>query len=112
MPVIFHSDGNIRELIPHLIEAGIRAIEPLECDVGMDLVEIKREYGKDIVLFGGINESLFTDTRKAEKEIKSKFRYLMKGGGYIYHADSPVPENVSFEEYKKILELVKKYGTY
>ncbi|MEA3305210.1 MAG: uroporphyrinogen decarboxylase family protein [Candidatus Omnitrophota bacterium] len=112
MPVIFHSDGNIRELMPRLIEAGIRAIEPLECGVGMDLAEIKREYGKDIVLFGGIDELLFTDIKKTEEEIESKFGYLMKGGGYIYHADSPIPENVTFENYKKILELVKKYGTY
>jgi uroporphyrinogen decarboxylase len=112
MPVIFHSDGNIRELLPYLIEAGIRAIEPLECDVGMDLREIKREYGKDIVLFGGINELVFTDSKNIEKEIKSKFGYLMKGGGYIYHADSPIPENVTFENYKKLLELVRKYGTY
>lgn len=112
MPVIFHSDGNIRELIPHLIEAGIRAIEPLESNIGMDLVELKREYGKDVVLFGGIDDESFVEKEKAEKEIKSKFKYLMKGGGYIYHADSPILEDISFENYREVIDLVKRYGVY
>ena len=112
MPVIFHSDGNIRELIPHLIEAGIRAIEPLESDTDMDLAELKKEYGKDIVLFGGIDETSFNDAKKTEKEIKSKFKYLMKGGGYIYHADSPIIGDISFDKYKNVINLVKKYGAY
>ena len=112
LPVIFHSDGNIRELIPHLIEAGIRAIEPLESNTGMDLTELKKEYGKDIVLFGGIDELSFVDMKKAEKEIRSKFKYLMIDGGYIYHADSPIPDNIRFENYKNVIELVKRYGEY
>lgn len=111
MPVIFHSDGNIRELMPHMIEAGVRAVEPLESDVGMDIAEIKREYGKDVVLFGGVDEKAFTDTDKTEDEIKTKFKTLMKNGGYIYHADSPITEDISFDNYKKALELVKKYGS-
>ena len=112
MPVIYHSDGNIRDIIPHLIEAGVRAVHPLESDVGMDLVDVKREYGKDIVLIGGVDEKSFADRKKTEGEIKKKFKYLMKNGGYIYHADSPILEDVSFENYKKVLESVKQYGVY
>jgi uroporphyrinogen decarboxylase len=112
MPVMFHSDGDISELIPHLIRAGIRAIEPLESNMGMDLVKLKKEYGRDIILFGGVDETSFLDTDKAEKEIKSKFKYLMKGGGYIYHADSPILDNISFENYKNVIGLVKRYGKY
>jgi len=112
MPVIFHSDGNIRELIPHLIGAGVRALQPLESNVGMDVIEIKKEYGKDLVLFGGIDETLFSDVKKSEKEIKVKFKYLMKGGGYIYHADSPILEDISFKDYKRVIELVKEQGVY
>lgn len=113
MPVIFHSDGNIRELLPHLMEAGVRAIEPLESDVGMDAAEIKREYGRDLILFGGLDEQAFTSgMSKAENEIKNKLKILMKNGGYIYHADSPISEEISFDNYMKVLELVKKYGSY
>ena len=64
MPVIFHTDGNVSELIPHLIEAGIRAIEPLESNVGMDLARLKKEYGRDVVLFGGVDETSFLNINK------------------------------------------------
>jgi len=112
MPTVFHSDGNIRELIPYLIEAGVRAVEPLESDTGMDLAKLKREYGKDIVFLGGIDEASFLDIKKAKKEIKSKFEYLMKDGGYVYRADTPILGNISFENYKDVIELVKRYGNY
>ncbi len=112
MPVIFHSDGNIRELMPHLVEVGVRAVEPLESDVGIDLARLKKDYGRDIVIFGGIDERSFGDKKRAKGEISSKFKYLMKSGGYIYRADSPILEDISFEDYKYALELVKKYGTY
>lgn len=112
MPVIYHSDGNVRELIPHLIEAGVRAIQPLESNIDMDVREIKREYGKDLVLFGGIDETTFAKAKKAEKEIKSKFKYLMKGGGYVYQADSPILDDISLEDYKRVIGLVKEYGAY
>lgn len=112
MPVIFHSDGNIEEVIPYLIKAGVRAIEPLESDVGMNLAELKKEYGKDIVFFGGIDERSFANAKQAEDEIRSKFKYLMECGGYIYHADSPIVDDISFEDYTTVIELVKRYGVY
>lgn len=112
MPVIFHSDGNVNELIPHLIEAGVRAIEPLESDTGMNIKWLKKEYGKDLVLFGGIDEKRFAGKASIEKEIKSKLKTLMPGGGYIFHTDSPILDNIAFEDYAYAIELVKKLGTY
>ncbi|MFH0840254.1 MAG: uroporphyrinogen decarboxylase family protein [Candidatus Omnitrophota bacterium] len=112
LPVIFHSDGNIGKLIPRLIEAGVRALEPLESDVDMDIFRLKTEYGRDLVLFGGIDEKAFISADNVEDEIRTKLNGLMKGGGYIYHADSPITEDISFENYKKALELVRKYGSY
>ncbi len=112
MPVIFHSDGNVSELIPPLIEAGVRAIEPLESDTGMDVGWIKKEYGKYIVLFGGIDEKMFSGRTSAEKEIRTKFKTLMRGGGYIYHADSPILDDIAFDDYAHVLRVVKEAGTY
>ena len=36
----------------------------------------------------------------------------MPGGGYIYHSDHSVPNNVSLESYQYALELVRRYGRY
>jgi len=112
MPVILHCDGNMETMIPGFIDAGVRAVSPLESDVGMDLSRIKREYGRDVVLFGGIDEARMSDAGSFADELKGKFDMFMAGGGYIYHADSPVPENVSLGEYKRCLAAVTENGSY
>ena len=52
------------------------------------------------------------DPRVIEEEIASKIPIAMKGGGYIYHSDHSVPDNVSFEQYSRVIELVREHGKY
>ena len=52
------------------------------------------------------------DLKPIEKEIKEKFTIAKEGEGYIYSADHSIPNNVSFIQYKRVIELVKKYGSY
>jgi uroporphyrinogen decarboxylase len=33
-------------------------------------------------------------------------------GGYIYHSDHSVPNTVSFRQYQRVIELIRKYGEY
>ncbi len=80
----------------------------------MDLIELKKQYGDRLSFMGGIDVRAMADPdpTKIEKEVKSKFEVAKKGGGYIYHSDHSVPNNVSFAQYKRVMELVKKYGKY
>ena len=43
--MILHSDGDIRKLIPLLIEAGFDCLQPLEVKASMDVIELKKQYG-------------------------------------------------------------------
>ena len=114
MAVILHSCGDIKELIPDLIEVGIDCLNPLEVKAGMDIRELKREYADKLSFMGGIDVRAMAnpDPNVIEEEIRSKFEVAKKGGGYIYHEDHSIPNNVSFEQYKRVMELVKKYGKY
>ena len=114
MPVLLHSCGCVKELIPHLIEAGLDCLQPLEVKAGMDLIELKREYGQDLAFFGGIDVRAMADPDPStiEEEVRRKFEVAMPGGGYIYHSDHSVPNNVSFDQYRYVMELVAKYGRY
>jgi uroporphyrinogen decarboxylase len=47
-----------------------------------------------------------------EKEVINKITFAKKGGGYIYHSDHSVPDNVSFSNYSKVISLAKEYGKY
>ena len=114
MPVILHSCGCVKEIIPDLIEVGLDCLQPLEVKAGMDVRELKEKYGDRLSFMGGIDARAMADPdpNVIEEEIKSKFEVAKKGGGYIYHSDHSIPNNVSFKQYKRVIELTKKYGKY
>ncbi len=114
MKVLLHSCGNVKELIPMLIDAGLDCLQPLEVKAGMDLIELKEKYGDKLAFMGGIDTRLMNDPDKTkiEQEIKTKIETAKKNGGYIYHSDHSIPNTVSFQDYSMVMELVKKYGVY
>ena len=114
LPVILHSDGCVKALIPHFLDAGLDCLQPLEVKAGMDLVELKRTYGDRLAFMGGIDARAMADPDPSaiEREIRTKFEVAMPGGGYIYHSDHSVPNNVSFHQYCRVMELVQQYGAY
>ena len=114
MKTLLHSCGNVKELIPVLIDVGLDCLQPLEVKAGMDIVELKQKFGDKMSFMGGIDARLMAldDQSRIEEEIKTKFEAAKKGGGYIYHSDHSIPKDVSFKNYCHIMELVKKYGRY
>lgn len=114
MPVILHSDGDVRRFIPMFLEAGFDCLQPLEVKAGMDLIALKREYGDRLAFMGGIDVRAMAhpDPGVIEREISTKIPAAMQGGGYLYHADHSVPDNVSFEQYQRVIELVVRHGTF
>ena len=114
IPVILHSDGRILDLIPHFLEAGLDCLNPLEAKAGMDLLQLKQQYGHRLAFMGGIDVQAMAadDPAVIEAEIKTKVRAAKEGGGYIYHSDHSVPDNVSFQQYKRVIDLVLEYGVY
>jgi len=114
LPVLLHSCGNVKALIPLLIESGFDCLQPLEVKAGMDLIELKKKYGDKLAFMGGIDvrKMALDDPGPIEEEIRTKFAVAKKGGGYIYHSDHSVPDDVSFQSYCRVMELVRKYGEY
>ena len=114
MPVILHSCGCVRDLIPRFIEDGLTCLQPLEVKAGMDLIELKRDFGDKLAFMGGIDVRAMAaeDPAIIKEEIRTKIPVAKRGGGYIYHSDHSVPNNVSFARYQRVLELVEEYGRY
>jgi uroporphyrinogen decarboxylase len=111
---ILHTCGNFNEVVPELIEIGWDCLQPLEVKAGMDVIELKRRYGDNVALMGGIDVRVMADgtDEELEEEIGRKITIAKENGGYIYHSDHSVPDNVSFPRYKRVIELVHKYGSY
>jgi uroporphyrinogen decarboxylase len=114
LPVVFHCDGFVEALIPALIEAGITCLQPLEVKAGMDLLRIKKRYGDQIALIGGMDERVLetNDKRAVEAELQSKLPQVMAGSGYVLQVDHSVSPLVEYETYKFFVERGLELGTY
>ena len=109
--VSLDSDGDLRPLIPLLMEAGIALLWPLEVAAGMEPLELRREYGRDLRLSGGIDKRELAEgkTRKdIERELLRKVPALLEDGGYIPTLDHDVPPDVPYDNYLYYLELKRR----
>jgi uroporphyrinogen decarboxylase len=107
-----HTDGDVRVLIPRLIDAGIQVLQPMETQ-HLDVRELKREYGQYLAFMGNIDvRAMSGSPEELEEEVRSKVVVARQGGGYIYHSDHSVPPTVSFENYRLLMEVLKIVGTY
>lgn len=54
--MVLHCCGSIRDLLPHFIRAGVDILHPIQPGLpGNDLMELKKEFGRNIVLFSGLD---------------------------------------------------------
>jgi len=92
----FHSCGSIRPIIPDLVEMGVDVLNPIQYDCpGMDPLELKREYGKDLAFMGGVDTQGVLP-HGSEQDVHRATERLLEGmtadgGGYILAASHTVP---------------------
>ena len=113
LPVIYHGCGNVKTIFADYIEMGVDSYNPLEAKAGMDVVELRREYGHRIGFCGNSNMQVWeTGDRDAiRREVLRKLN-AAKGGGYIFQSDHSVSSSVSGQTYDYIVKLVREYGKY
>jgi hypothetical protein len=113
LPVIYHGCGNSIRIFEDFIEAGVDAYNPLEAKAGMDVVELRRQFGRRIAFCGNMDVLLWA--AGSDEEVRaSALRKLnaAKGGGYIFQSDHSVPDNISPQRYEFVLRLVREKGVY
>ncbi|MEA3337372.1 MAG: uroporphyrinogen decarboxylase family protein [Chloroflexota bacterium] len=84
-PVLWHSDGDIRPLLPAAIDAGFVGVHGLEPAAGIELIEIKKRYGRELVLVGNMDVRVLCDGDLAavRKEVLRCLGQGAPGGGYM-----------------------------
>ncbi|MBM4080768.1 MAG: hypothetical protein FJ278_13775, partial [Planctomycetes bacterium] len=114
LPMLLHSCGYVSEFVPLFIEAGFDCLQPLEVKAGNDMLGLKKKFGDRLAFMGGIDVRAMAHAAPAviEREISTKIPAMKQGGGYIFHSDHSVPDNVSFQQYSHVIELVRKHGTF
>jgi len=107
-----HSCGDVNPFVPELIGIGLDALNPLEVKAGMDPIYLKKTYGRDLVLHGGINAVLWDHPDQIRAEMEQVVPVMKQDGGYIFSSDHSVPSSVSLEDFRRIVSLAKKLGSY
>ena len=107
-----HSCGDVMAFVPDFADIKVDALNPLEIKAGMDVIKLKKEYGDKLTLHGGVNAVLWDDKEAITAEIKRVVPILKENGGYIFSSDHSIPNSVSLDNFKTIIETVKEYGKY
>ena len=94
------SDGYFEMLIPKLLDVGVNVIWPIEVASGMDALHLREKFGKDLILWGGIDKREIAKGKEAiEREVYRQVPQLLEQGGYIPHLDGGWPADISYENF-------------
>jgi hypothetical protein len=106
-----HSCGSIYHLIPHMIEAGVDILNPIQTSAAnMEPERLKREFGGRIVFWGGgcdtqrVLPSATPDEVRAH--VKERLRIFKPGGGYVFNQVHNIQPDVPVENIVAMLEAV------
>lgn len=110
--VFYHSCGNVMELMDGFIEAGVDIFNPCQPEA-MDIVEMKRRFGKAISFHGGIGvQSILPFGTPAEVKdmVRRTIETMADGGGYLCGASHVVRHDVPARNLIAFAEAVREYG--
>jgi uroporphyrinogen decarboxylase len=112
--LMFHSCGNVRPIIPDLIEMGADILNPVHvAATGMEPHQLKKDFGKDIVFWGG-----GVDTQKVlpsgtlseiRNDVRKNIEALAPGGGFVFSAVHNIQAEVPPENIMTMWETLMEY---
>ncbi len=113
--VMLHCCGGVRELLPDLIDAGLEAINPVQIScAGMNAGELKAEFGKDMVFWGGgcDTQTILPNATPDEVRwhVKQQVQILSPGGGFVFQQVHNILANVPPQNVVAMYEAVQEIG--
>jgi uroporphyrinogen-III decarboxylase len=115
MKTFFHCCGSIYHLIPHLIEAGIDILNPVQTSAAnMEPKRLKEEFGRRIVFWGGGCDTQSVLPRATPEQVRQHVRerleILSPGGGFVFNQVHNVQASVPPENVSAMLDAAYEYG--
>ena len=107
--ILCTTGGNLTSLLPSLIDAGINGLWISNIhSAGMAYSRLRREFGADIALIGGIDAgALARDTSAVRRAIVETVPGLLAGGRYLPCLDDRPRSNVPFDHYRLYRQLLE-----
>lgn len=115
--IFFHSCGNVRPILPDLIEIGVDILNPVHVHAaGMDPVALKRDFGSAVTFWGGGVETQQVLPRgtpvEVREDVKRNLEALMPGGGYVFNTVHNIQAEAPPENIVAMWEALQEFGKY
>jgi uroporphyrinogen decarboxylase len=115
--VALHSCGAVRPIIGDFIEIGVDVLNPVQVSAaGMDPAELKAEFGREIVFWGGgvdTQRVLWAGTPdEVRDEVHRRVDDLKPGGGFVFASVHNIQPDVPPENIVAMLEALREFGVY
>lgn len=112
--VALHCCGSIKPFIPDLIDIGVDILNPVQISArDMDPAELKREFGSDIVFWGGGCDAQIKLSKLSLEELKEHVREMIDifapGGGFLFAPTHNFQADITPEQILAVYETALKY---
>ncbi len=101
-------DGDVRPILPYLLEGGINCLFPFEVNGCAHPGELLAEYGGDLRIMGGVDKIELGRGPEAIKRYLESLVPWVARGGYIPFCDHRCPPNVKPADYLYYLDLKER----
>ena len=113
----FHSDGNVRPLIPDFIEMGVQILNPIHIRAkGMEPAALKRDFGDALAFWGGGVDTQRVlphgTPQQVKEEVRRNIEALAPGGGYVFNTVHNIQADVPPQNIVATWDALQEYGAY
>ncbi len=110
-----HCCGSVKALIPEIIDSGFDILNPVQWTAqNMDAKELKRDFGKDIVFWGGgVNTQQtfpFGTPKQVREEVLNILEIFGKDGGFVFNAIHNIQAKTPIENVVAFIDALKEFN--
>ena len=107
--ILCTTGGDMTSLLPSLINAGINCLWISNIlSAGMEYNELRRTFGSDVALIGGIDSgALSRDETAVRRAVEETVLPLLESGHYLPCLDDRPRSNISFGQYRLFRQLLE-----
>ncbi len=102
------SDGDCRLLLPDMLSVGINSTSPCEVAANMDPVKLRKQFGRELRIGGGFDKRIVAAGSDAVRKELKRLAPVIQEGGFVPGVDHSVPADISWDNYRRYIDMIVK----
>lgn len=107
--VFVDTDGDVTEAVDWFEQVGVQGLLPLERMAGLDVARLREDH-PDLRMIGAFDKTVMHLGEKRMREEFERLLPVMRQGGFIAAVDHQTPPEVSLDQYRQYVELLREYA--